>query len=34
MGGGEETGETGDTEPTDTPTDEPAEEPAEEEPEA
>jgi len=32
--GGEETGETGDTEPTDTPTDEPAEEPAEEEPEA
>jgi len=34
MGGEEETGETGDTEPTDTPTDEPAEEPAEEEPEA
>ena len=34
MGGEEEAGETGDTEPTDTPTDEPAEEPAEEEPEA
>ena len=34
MGGGEETGETGDTEPADTPTDEPVEEPAEEEPEA
>lgn len=30
MGGGEETGETGDTEPTDTTIDEPAEEPAEE----
>jgi len=34
INGGEEAGETGDTEPTDTPTDEPAEEPAEEEPEA
>jgi len=30
MGGGEETGETGDTEPADAPADEPAEEPAEE----
>ena len=31
---GEETDETGETEPTDTPDDEPADEPAEEEPEA
>ena len=34
IGNGEETGDTGETEPTDTPDEEPAEEPAEEEPEA
>ena len=34
IGNGEETSDTGETEPTDTPDDEPAEEPAEEEPEA